>query len=162
MSAAAGTLRCEDIWAPSPPSPPLKRQKSFVILTRMFSFLPSQLGVIASQFLKVIIALAAWSFAARKPFWLFLSVGLTNLTSEGCRLWLWRPLRKHQSQSWTWPLPGRFEFAARFGDRLCPAHTMELFCVGPAISLADAPRLLLDGATASFSLADTKEGLGHS
>lgn len=58
VSAAAATLLCEDIWALSPPAPPLKRQKCFVIVIGMFSFLPSQLGVIASQFLKVTIALA--------------------------------------------------------------------------------------------------------
>lgn len=74
------------ISGPQPHShPPLKRQKCFVILGGMFSSLPPDLGATASQLLKV-IALATWSFRAGKPCWLFLRIGLNNLTREaaGC------------------------------------------------------------------------------
>lgn len=47
----------------------------------MFSSLPPDVGATASQLLKV-IALATWSCRAGKPCWLFLRIGLDNLTRE--------------------------------------------------------------------------------
>lgn len=74
-------------WAPSPLSPPLQRKKCFVIFGAMFSSLPPDLDATASQLLKV-IALATWSFRAGKPCWLFLGIGLNNLTREAASHWL--------------------------------------------------------------------------